>query len=186
MCWNTPLVRWGQLSWLCPLPILCAPPVCLLEEWGEKQKRSGHCVSAAQQLQNQLCVSAQTQNLTPCYENKAYPRQNQHKTNVLVIRQKTTYRETTIKLCFRKMNCSVHHVFYWSHKIVNEHTWKNCYINLFSAFHYISFLWHVFLETQEPPKEPICWGWKLLLDGMHLLWSPWCVASVQQWESTGV
>jgi len=26
MVWNTPLVSWGQLSQLCPLPAVCGPP----------------------------------------------------------------------------------------------------------------------------------------------------------------
>ena len=34
-----PLVSWGQLSRLCPLPTSCAPPAYSLVGWGEKQKR---------------------------------------------------------------------------------------------------------------------------------------------------
>lgn len=36
--WVTSLVSWGQLCWLCPLPVSCAPPACSLGEESEKQK----------------------------------------------------------------------------------------------------------------------------------------------------
>lgn len=36
--WNIPLVSWGELSWLCPLPALCAPPASLLARKYKKLK----------------------------------------------------------------------------------------------------------------------------------------------------
>jgi len=47
--WNIPLVSWGQLSWLRPLPTPCAPPAYSLVGEGEEQKRPRHCASTGQQ-----------------------------------------------------------------------------------------------------------------------------------------
>jgi len=49
MVWGTPLVSWGQLSWLCPLPTPCASSAHSLVGWCERQKRPWLCVSTAQQ-----------------------------------------------------------------------------------------------------------------------------------------
>ena len=49
MAWDMPLLSWGLLCWLCPLPASCAPPAPWPVGWGEKQKRHWLCVSTAQQ-----------------------------------------------------------------------------------------------------------------------------------------
>jgi len=56
MVWNIPLVSWGQLSQLCPLPTSCAHPASLLVRWCEKQKSPWLSVSTAQRKEKHPCV----------------------------------------------------------------------------------------------------------------------------------
>jgi len=36
MAWDSPLVSWGQLSWLYPLPASCPPPAHVLRQQSER------------------------------------------------------------------------------------------------------------------------------------------------------
>ena len=55
MVWNIPLVSWGQLSRLCPLPASCAPPASSLVGWGEEQKRPWLCKHCSAVTKTSLC-----------------------------------------------------------------------------------------------------------------------------------
>lgn len=50
MVWNVPLVRWNQLSWLCPIPRSCPLASLFALGWGEGKERKQvckHCSAAA-------------------------------------------------------------------------------------------------------------------------------------------
>ena len=54
MVWDIPLVILGHLSWLCALPVPCAPPIPLLVR--QKQKSPWLCASTALQQLKHWCV----------------------------------------------------------------------------------------------------------------------------------
>lgn len=56
MSWDTPLVSWGQLSWLCPISATSAHPSSLLLGLSERQKNHQPCASIAQRYQKHSCV----------------------------------------------------------------------------------------------------------------------------------
>jgi len=58
MVWNTPLASLGQLSWVCPLPALAAPPACLLAGQSKKLRCPWLGISTAlQQLKHQGVIN---------------------------------------------------------------------------------------------------------------------------------
>jgi len=69
MVWNVPVVSWGQLCWLCPLPVSCAPPVYLLEGQCEKQAFTIYTVFSTNPKHRPILATMKKIN---------YPIQNQH------------------------------------------------------------------------------------------------------------
>lgn len=87
--WNVPLVTWGQLSQLFPLPTPCAPPARSLVGWCERLERPWLCVTKrpAQQWLRLSCLPNMASRINPKHSPisatrrkiKSYPSQNYHK-----------------------------------------------------------------------------------------------------------